>query len=138
MVVFLFLKAYVLMQRLSLKITVAFIVNSSMAFRHGQNYQTLHIYNKIQHIDIEPYKYTLKLQIYISNRIHTIRNYLYVHACMYTEPRIYTSKFLHSYINLNTHIIEITHICIEPYKHTSKLHLYKWYHTSKSKCICTR
>ena len=88
-------------------------------------------------MDIEPYKYTLKLQIYISNRIHTIRNYTYVHACMYIELGIYTSNFLHLYINLNTHIIEITHICIKPYKHTSKLHLYKWYHTSKSKCICT-
>ena len=32
-----------------------------MAFRYGQNYQTVHIYNEIQHIDIEPYKYTLKL-----------------------------------------------------------------------------
>ena len=32
-----------------------------MAFRYGQNYQTVHIYNEIQHIDTEPYKYTLKL-----------------------------------------------------------------------------
>ena len=32
-----------------------------MAFRYGQNYQTEHIYNEIQHTDIEPYKYTLKL-----------------------------------------------------------------------------
>ena len=69
-----------------------------MAFRYGQNHQTVHIYNEIQHIDIEPYIYTLKLKIYISNRIHTNRNYTYEHrtACMYIEPRTYTLK-LHIY-----------------------------------------
>ena len=36
-----------------------------MAFHYEQNYQTVHIYKEIQHIDIKPYKYTLKLQIYI-------------------------------------------------------------------------
>ena len=62
-----------------------------MAFRCGQKYQTVHIHNEIQHIDIEPYKYTLKLQIYISNCIHTIRNYTYVYirtACMYMGVRV--------------------------------------------------
>ena len=36
-----------------------------MAFRYGQNYNPVHIYDEIQHIDVEAYKYTLKLQIYI-------------------------------------------------------------------------
>ena len=76
-----------------------------MAFRYGQNCQTVHIYNEIQHIDIEPYIYTLKLKIYISNRIHTNRNYTYEHrtACIYIEPRTYTLK-LHIYTSNQIHI----------------------------------
>ena len=42
-----------------------------MAFRYGQNYNPVHIYDEMQHIDIEAYKYTLKLQIYISNSLCT-------------------------------------------------------------------
>ena len=42
-----------------------------MAFRYGQNYKPIHIYDEIQHIDIEAYKYTLKLQIYVSNSLCT-------------------------------------------------------------------
>ena len=117
----------------------------SMAFRYGQNYQTVLIYNEIQHIDIEPYIYTLKLKIYISNRIHTNRNYTYEHrtACMYIEPRTYTLK-LHIYTSNQIHIhrtkyiyIETTHIYIEPNTHMPKLHIYKWYRSNKSKCIRT-
>ena len=46
-----------------------------MGFRYGQNYKPVHIYDEIQHIDIEAYKYTLKLQIYI-----------YPIACVQTSP----------------------------------------------------
>ena len=72
----------------------------------------VHICNEIQHIDIEPYKYILKLQIYISNRIHTIRNYTYVHPyCMHVRRTAYI-------------YIEVTHLYIEPNTYTSKLHIY--------------
>ena len=102
-----------------------------MAFRYRQNYQTVHTYNEIQHIDIEPYKYTSKLQIYISNCIHTIRNYTYEHrtAWMYIQPHTYTLK-LHIYTSNQIHIYrnykyihrtqytyaEITHIKKVPFK----------------------
>ena len=101
-----------------------------MAFRYGQNYQTVHTYNEIQHIDIEPYKYTLKLQIYISNRIHTIRNYTYVHPyCMHVN-RVHIHPS-YTFIHRAKYIyIEIAHIYIEPNTHTSKLHIYKWYCTN--------
>ena len=105
-----------------------------MAFHYGQNYQTVHIYNEIQHIDIEPYKYTLKLQIYISNRIHTIRNYTYVHPyCMHVRRTAYIYiEVTHLYIEPNTYTsnFEFAHIYIEPNTHTSKLHIYKWYRTN--------
>ena len=84
-----------------------------MAFHYGQNYQTVHIYNEIQHINIEPYIYTLKLKIYVSNRIHTNRNYTYEHRIAY----IY---------------IEVTHLYIEPNTYISKLHIY----TSNQILIC--
>ena len=71
--------------------------SEGMAFRYGQNYQTVHIYNEIHHMEIEPYKYTLKLQIYISNRIHTIEiTHMYIEVTL-----IYRTKY---------RCIEITHI----------------------------
>ena len=47
-----------------------------MASHYGQNYQTVHIYDEIQHIDIERSKYTLKLQIYtpISIKVASEKN----------------------------------------------------------------
>ena len=54
----------------------------------------------------------MKLQIYISNRIHTIRNYTYVHPyCMHVRRTAYI-------------YIEVTHLYIEPNTYTSKLHIY--------------
>ena len=82
-----------------------------MAFRYGRNYQTVHIYHEIQHIDIEPYKYTLKLQIYLSNRIHTILNY----TC--TSYRMHVHRTAYIYI-------EVTHLYSEQNTYTSKLHIY--------------
>ena len=82
-----------------------------MAFRYGQNYQTLHTYNEIQHIDIEPYKYTSQLQIYILNpqsyhsklhirtsyRMHVHRTaYIYIDVTyLYIETNTYTSNQIH-------------------------------------------
>ena len=82
-----------------------------MAFRYGQNYQTVHIYDEIQHIDIEPYKYSLKLQISISNRIHTMditHMYIVLHSC--TSNRVHMQRS-YTFIHRTKYIyVEIIHL----------------------------
>ena len=83
-----------------------------MAFCYGQNYQTVHTYNEIQHIDIEPYKYTWQLQIYILNP-HSYHSKLHI----WTSYRMHVYRTAYIYI-------KVTYLYIETNTYTSKLNIY--------------
>ena len=68
-------------------------LNLPIAFGYGQNYQTIHIYNEIQHIDIGPYKYTLKIQIYIHMEPHPYNSKL--HICTSYRIHVHLTAFMH-------------------------------------------